>query len=879
MCLLSHVVAATKCIKKNIGAHRVARWGWFRKVPLLVVLLISITANAYSNDSISFFDIPQQRADSALSALGQQANVSVVFRFDAVSKFHTNTLRGRYTLPRAVGLLLAGTGLSAEMDEGGSLVILEDNNQGNEMNSKKNILAAVIGGVLSGGVGAQDEGGDELGWLLEEVVVTATRRETSLQDTAMAVSAFSGQELSKKSHLSFRDVLTSVPGLSLGSSEPANTRINIRGVQGGDRANNMGAANLTTLNDFPIGEGMANIQLVDIDRVEVLKGPQGTLYGKSSMGGTVRYITNKPETDSQTAGVEALVSSTELGGLNHGLKGHINLPITDSIAMRMVAYDYDYDGFIDINGLDKQRNANTKDIEGVRAALSWEATDTVMVDMMYLYQTLQTGTAQRISSSYTPFESVAGTITPPDVQKPNFSNPTNQYLEPGGIDNEAFMMKISMDFDLFDISVMGMRDKADVKATWDLLEYLLITNGAASVNEEKLTKSNRYEVRLISNPGEDDFFDWILGLWSEDTNSVATRNSSYRAAPGTGAISNGWFVDGDVVSDARRTFTGSERAIYGEVGMKLTDKAKLTLGYRKADVVAPFIFVEYARGLLDSQNLEYIEQQEYAETYKINFEYSLSSDVLLYTLASSGYRAGGVNSGSLTGTGAAPSTFDSDSIWNYELGAKTTWINDRLIVNANLYQIDWDDLQLRLLINDEDLSDGNDTFNGISNINSADIRGFELESKFLLFENLHIGLNFSYIDATINDDDVLTGAKSGDRIPEVPDRTVSLNLDWAYQINNDYKANVYATYRYIGEYENFLGETKGTAINVTNSDYSITDLNISLDHKQSGLQASLFANNLFNKVVGEHTFNINSYFSVQNINTPRTIGLRIGYDF
>ena len=575
------------------------------------------------------------------------------------------------------------------------------------------------------------------------------------------------------------------------------------------------------------------------------------------------------------------MSSTKFGGLNYGLKGHVNIPVTDSLAMRVVAYDYDYDGFIDINGLDEKSNANTKDIEGMRAALSWEAADSISVEMMYLNQTLQTGTAQRVSSTYTPFSSPAfSAITPTDIQKPDFASPSNQYLEPWGIENEAFMVKTTFSFDRFDLSVMGMRDEANLRTDWELIEYLLVTNGAASVNQEKSTKSNKYEVRFVSNPEEDDPIDWIIGFWYEDTDGTNIVKSTYRAGPeSAGSISNGLISDGDVLSDLQETLVASERAIYGETGIRLTKKAKLTLGYRKADVKAPLISVDFARGSFNSNNKVYVEQQEYAESYKVNFEYVQSDNILLYALASSGYRAGGVNSGLLSGSGAAPSTYDSDSIWNYELGAKTTWVDGRLVVNVNIYQIDWSDLQKRLLIVDEDLSDGNDTFNGITNINSADINGFELESKFYLSENFLVGFNFSYIDATINEDDDFTGAKSGDRLPAVPDRTFSVNFDWSHSISSDYDANIYAAYRYIGEYENFLGETKGTTINVTNSDYSIADLNISVDHVASGFHASLFANNIFNKIVGEETYNINSYFSVQNINNPRTVGLRVGYDF
>jgi len=841
------------------------------------------------------FNIPQQPVQSALNSLATQANMLLLFPYDPVTDMDANPVVGNYSIQRALDLLLRNTGLRGDLTGGGVIAISQagtdasstmDISKGKRMNinKRKSLLATLVGVVAAGGSGllhAQDDGGDELGWLLEEVVVTATRRETSLQDTAMAISAFSGKELSKKSHLSFRDILTSVPGVSIGNSDPTNTKINIRGVQGGDRVNNIGATNLTTLNDFPIGEGMENIMLVDMDRVEVLKGPQGTLYGKSSMGGTIRYITKKPNTDSLTAGIETMVSSTELGGLNYGLEGHVNLPITDNIAVRMVGYDYSHDGFIDIVGLDKKSNANTKDIEGIRASIIWEATDDLMFEMMYIDQTLQTGTAQRISTTYTPFTSPAfSSVAPSNAKDPSFSNPANQYLEPWGIDNEALMVKMALDFDQFELSVMGMRDETDLNSDFELNEYILITDGSGSVVENKQIKSNKYEIRLVSNSEEDDFFDWILGFWYEDSDGFKTSNVTYREDSGTGTSSNGVVFDGDVLSDSREALTSSEKAIYGEVGMQLTDKAKLTLGYRKADVEAPFITQVYARGLFNIKDKKYIKQQEYAETYKANFEYSLSDNILLYTLASSGYRAGGSNNNTaLVGSGAAPAGYDSDSLWNYELGAKTTWIDDRLIINANFYRIDWSDLQTRVLIIDEDISDGNDTFSGIANVNSADITGFELESRYSISENLHVGLSFTYMDTQLNEDDPVSGAKSGDPLAEVPDRTIALNLDWVYPINDDYEASVFATYRYIGEYENWLGATQGTAVNVTNSDYSTTDLNITVAHARSGLRASLFANNLFNKIVGETTFNINSYFTVQHINSPRTVGLKVGYDF
>ena len=329
---------------------------------------VSRSAARYDNSNRYAIRIPTQNAAKALTALAEQTHALFLFPYDSAESRSTNAVNGTYTLIEALHKLLKNSGLASDLSTNGVIEIYVSDNAGHklegnvEMNTKKNILASTIaffvgaGGVSQGYAAENTEA--EVSWLLEEVVVTATKRETSLQDTAMSISAIGGETIDKRNLVGMEDYLPFIPGVSMQDRGTGQNDIVVRGISAGDQQEGNPATGIY-FGETPVtglsnptnfqGAGSADIKLVDIERVEVLKGPQGTLYGAGSMGGTVRIIPNRPDLSELGGKVAASFSQTgEEGGDNTMVQGVINLPlIEDQLAVRAVVYQFDNDGYID----------------------------------------------------------------------------------------------------------------------------------------------------------------------------------------------------------------------------------------------------------------------------------------------------------------------------------------------------------------------------------------------------------------------------------------------------------------------------------------------------------------------------------------------------
>ena len=263
--------------------------------------------------------------------------------------------------------------------------------------------------------------------------------------------------------------------------------------------------------------------------------------------------------------------------------------------------------------------------------------------------------------------------------------------------------------------------------------------------------------------------------------------------------------------------------------------------------------------------------QEDVDTYKVNFEYKFNDDIFLYALASSGYRAGGFNPINPL-LGIPPTNYESDTLWNYEVGAKTSWLENRLIANTTIYRVDWSDIQLT-----EQLIGPNGSATITGNVGKAKIDGVELELDYRATKHLTLGLNLSYMDATIEEDVPTEGTFKGDRLPGSADLSHSLYIDYAQPISDELGLSVRLTQRYIGERLTGLGSGSSVQANNLVSSYDTTDFRASISHT-NGLEASLFVNNMFNNISFTWIENMPLY-TRWRITQPRVMGLNVGYNF
>lgn len=826
---------------------------WLAGVTAVVALSLSCALQADSKTHQ--FKIASQDVGPALMALGEEAGVEIVLTQEVGRSTKLAGIDGEYTLNGALEKMLEGTGLVYEFVSDNSVVILKSDTTHRRKET------------------AEGDSG------LEEVVVTATKRSTSLQDTAMAISAVSGKELEERGIINITKALSLVPGVDLVSTAPGNSNIVIRGVateQFSPTGLTSNATTSTYIDDIPISLGTRDIRMVDLSHIEVLKGPQGTLYGQSAMGGVVRYMTNRPNFDRYEGGVSSYASDFNKGGFNYGTSGYFNAPISEDLAVRAVAYHYDNSGFIDVTA-DDVANANTEQTTGGRLALKWGISDRVMLDATYIYQKIDLGSEQSISNTFTPIPYAVGLNIPSDLKGPNLSDRKAQFLSPSSIKDQIVNLKLEVAFDTFTLFAMGSHKDANSNTLSDVCLYVDITgapNGQfrCPFDTSVQRDNDTFELRLVSNRSEDAFFDWIIGSWYEDTFTSYTVDDVAIAPPGDTILFFGIvpFTNGTVLENWDREVENHERAVYGELGLNFTDKLKLTLGYRwshvkidrrtiRADGIFDIFAARNAAIGLESNVSENVN------TYKANLEYRLSDTILVYALASSGYRAGGFN------VGAAPivppTDYSSDTLWNYEVGAKTSWLDKRVTLNISAYRIDWSDIQLRV-------TEPPTFVPTIINASRARIQGIELEAATLLTDEFTLFGSVELKDAELTEDVLLSSGAvyAGAALPSSTKFSYTVSLNWRRPLITaaDLVANV--THRYVDERPGPLGSGKILSGN------DLTDVQFGVEH-ENGLRFTVFAENLFNNVVFMNQIDIGSFHILGGINQPRVIGFRFDYKF
>lgn len=836
-------------------------------------------------------NIPSSKIDLALFALAREAGKSLIIPSGDIVNKRSQALSGSYTLTEALSIMLKGTNLNGGLTENGVIVISfnnakgqgQANEQGREENSmnngnlKKTLLASIATFLFGTNGGyAQDNAVDDNALEMDEIIVTATRRETSLQSTALSISAFGGKSLEEKGYNSIAQFIDTVPGVTASSEGAGQNRIVIRNISTSSVL--PGSASIATyFDDFAlpgISSTAAEVRLVDVNRVEVLKGPQGTLFGRSAMGGIVRYISNKPNTEGFSGGINTYLSNTAAGGENYGGHGYLNVPITDNLAVRMVGYYYDNSGFIDNVelGID---DFNDEKTWGGRVAAHWDATDTFSADFLYVNQKTDAARNAVTTTRDVGDLSIGGDEGPDIPFDLGARTAIGGVNEQSDVINEFFSLKLEKEFDAFTATFLASRTKEKFNIQRDTREFVGFRYGCSCEIDTSDTDGvprldaevDILELRLVSSG--DNFVDWIAGLYYENEDVGRRQVIDYfgpdQLLYGVLPISDG--------ANTVNTFekgTGEEQAAYAELGFNFTPDTKLTIGYRRSHVETGTLTTK-ASGIFDAftGSLALVdipfEARENVNTFKFLLEHQFTDDLFAYATATSGYRRGGFN----LPTSISPfSTYDSDTLWNYELGLKSTWLDGRLIANVAAYLIDYSDIQL--LVQDQ-VTFGNTT----QNVGKAQVTGVELGLLFKASDALNLSFSGSLSDPKLKEDvPGGVGGKKGDRLPGSAKQNFAVTADWNQPINNDLAVYGAVTYKYVGQRLNDFNLDLDIAL----PSYDLVDARIGL-RSADGYSISLFADNLLNAEVLHRVENIGPVFKAALTNRPRTIGLNITYDF
>ena len=812
------------------------------------------------------------------------------------------------------------------------------------------ILATV--GVLP--AFADDEAEEQI---IEEVIVTATKREVSLQDTSLAITAYSGEQLDNRGVRDLMDIASAVPGVDASDVAPGKGTLIFRGLSVvttgiGRGSVNHQQTNISYLDDIVLFPGITPIELIDVERVEVLKGPQGTLFGKSAMAGVARYISNAPEisvfTGEATVGAESVASGSNGGGV----EGFVNIPVGDNAALRVVGWQHDAPGFIDIVGPFKHEDANDVTTTGFRLRGLWNVSDALTLEAQGLTQEVDIGDVGQPTPTWVP-----STEEDPHalvLARMNPDDPAAMYREPGSTKDTILSFKASYEAEDYTVMASGSElDGHDIfhKETsdgcghgdynWCSATIIggLSPNGLPHTFKETAGPNFRdieaFELRITSTT--DSMYEWIVGFWSEDNKHRRamhwfwdTQDRAYLEAKQAVALANApldsegrpWLANADAdwtlgcttgqrgesvdiasgqyFHERFTTNNVSERALFGELGVNFTDQLKFTAGVRVARLRTEFAKNNGRFGPCwydnDESEGDRLSPWQDVKTYRLNLDYHMSDDVMLFAFAASGYRPAGSNfySGKEVEDGPlvyALQDFKSDSVWNYEAGIRSVSNDGRLILNGSFYRIDWKDMQT-MLDGPRDLAaqlgwvwvytEGR----YLGNIGKSRIHGLEGMAVVNVNPELNVTFNISYKDTEILADKRanlvgknLAGSSAGDF-------QYSFLADWARRIN-DFDVRVNATYRHVPErvsgYSDLNGQTPIPS-------YDTMDLSIGVG--RDAWEVALNVHNLFDERGYTHqpvgggvwpnpngNANWLDRFALYDVIRPRTVGLELTYNF
>ena len=748
-------------------------------------------------------------------------------------------------------------------------------------------LVAAVAMVLSYGNGtaraAENDGAPANQEVLQTVYVTASKRgEMALQDVPMAIQAIGADDLQRRGIVEFTDYARSISGLSFSDEGPGDKKYVLRGLQ------STGAATtgvyfddivITGSNRQDGGGRQPDVRLIDMERVEVLKGPQGTLYGASSMSGTIRMITNKPDASEFAASVGAGTSSTRYAsGENYDVNGMLNIPLVqDKLAIRLVGYHSDDAGFIDnefqgVTGNLGKDGINNQVVSGGRVALRWHITDALDLDLMWIRQDTDTDGPAWYQPLYGEFVVVNHTRAPWNEELNAYNMALNWNGEHGTVTATASYM----DRDIF-FSTPGTRTLCSIFnassprcfVPEDPIQYPANSTVNQPQDRSLLTSELRYASRWDSR------FQVVGGVFYQQEKSAFLSQVRFTDQLGVPlpAIGPNLQIHRSIDDEIDQT------AVFGELSYDFTDKLTATIGIRafRFDISSIGQNRETRARPVAAAPVHTTTREE-DQTYKLNLAYKLSDDLNLYATYAEGYRSGGINEpDSLTGQIFPP--FESDSLKSYEIGMKGFALDHKLQFDLAAYRMDWSDLQARVLT---PFSAG--TFLILDNVGQAQIDGLEagVQARPISGRDFTVGGNVTLLKPELSANDVQgIGADrglEGDRIPNVPKVSGGLFAEYGFPLLSSLDAIARVDYSTVGE--SFTTFRPTSRVYRSIGDYSLVDFRFTVNYGKS-LQTTLFATNLLDEHAEVTHFvdaNLRRPDQVTPLR-PRTIGISLNYNF
>lgn len=747
------------------------------------------------------FDISENTLGAALGALTRQAGVQLLYPYELAGTGGMNPVSGRYTILEALDIMFRGTDFSGGLTRRGVVTISRTEKKTRQVGEdqvltpkrKRSLLATISAFVFGAtGAGAQDANSDVT---IDEIIVTATKRASSIKDVPFSINAQTSQDIERTGSKNLEDLARNVAGLQIQNLGPGQSQVAIRGVSAGQIVRDQPGVKEQVgvyLDESVISLSLftPDIDLYDLNRVETLRGPQGTLFGSGSIGGTIRYITNQPSLDGFEGSVEGDLNAIDGGSVGGSIKGMINAPLSDTAALRLVAYHTEYGGFIDAlrEGGDIDENVNTGTRTGGRATLLFQPTENLKITPRIIYQEIETDgfNRQEVFNLFAnPFTTTRPAVT--------FEERQQFLLLDEGFEDETLILDATIEYsfdgaDLTSVTsytdreILVSRDASALTGSVSVdLGYpdeavLLPSNLRDTTEVESFTQ----EIRLSSNG--DGPFQWVIGGFYSDTDrfyqqflptpgydaftdAVLGAGTSEAVALGVGPVDSPFFSE--------LPYSIEQYAIFGEATYDFTEDLHFTAGGRYYDFEEVRFVTQvglFGNGVVDQRD----ETSSDGFTPRFLLSYDASETVTVNAQVSKGFRLGGVNDPLNTALCNAQDLeifggfqdYDDETLWNYEAGIKISGGN--FTFNAAAFYTDISNLQVTL--------DAGSCSSRISfNVPEAHTQGLEAEFKARPSENFEFtfagSLLESEFDSTVVDSNgaVLGGVRDGNRLASVPE--------------------------------------------------------------------------------------------------------------
>ena len=573
---------------------------------------------------------------------------------------------------------------------------------------------------------------------LEEIIVTAQKQEQKLSETPLSVTALSAKDLNALGATQFRDFANTVPGLQFSTTGVGSTQVNLRGITSGD---NVSPTVGIYVDEVPYGSSTAfaggaqlalDVGLFDISRVEVLRGPQGTLYGASTMGGLLKYVTTVPNLHDFGGTARAGLSTTEHGGVSYDAAAAVNLPFASDKAAARVSGFYSHDGgYVDNIALNKD-DVNQSDVYGGRGDVLFQPTDQLSVRLTAYSQDITRDGRSTVDYDYATAKPVNGGLD----QEMVVTEPFDQsfQLMSGTVVYDFGSVALTSVSSYQSLSNDSRIDASDLYTPlFNLLlsDLLGVTFGPTAVKYGIDTDKFVQELRLA---GTGPTIDWLLGGFYSTEDSTQHQLVQTWNPDGTPLVIP---VPGGMAT-IKLPSSYDETAGFGTVTWHATSKLDIAGGLRYSH--NKLTQEQIASGLLVSANPEKSSSED-VTTYLANLRYLANDNLMGYLRFATGYRPGGPNfvlNDPETGEPLAPPTFESDKLKSYEGGIKVSTADRRFSADAALYLIDWQNMQVVANING---------FGVIANAGTARSTGAELTLTALPVPALTMVGAFAYIES------------------------------------------------------------------------------------------------------------------------------------